>query len=348
MPTNYTPTGRVRTVIGLPNDGDQHDAATYNGPLQAIADNAAYARAVAAGNYTLKQAATGGGGTVSFAAGLTHAIPVGGRIEKTLSLGSDIVRSYDGINWTTEFTPEYAKNAAAYSYPLNLWVAIGEDGIHTSDGSGAWVMRSMPAQYSIRGIAVGPAGELVVVGDMTEVEAYVLWSADGVAWAQQASGLDDGLFDVEYGLGTFVAVGGNSLRPRIIASPDGLSWGETYTVPPLKARLNRVCFNGRVFAAVSTKGEIVVSETGYSWELRETTYPSGFGNGIAADPVSGAIVASAGPYGQLAVSFDDGFTWERRAVNGPTGILQWTAVGFAHGRFLLGNQFGDIAVGLRR
>jgi hypothetical protein len=72
-------------------------------------------------------------------------------------------------------------------------------------------------------------------------------SPDGVAWEndQRWSDIvaddDNVLFNVAYGLGRFVAVGGGAKLGRIVTSPDGKAWTE---LPQLKGRVATIVFGG--------------------------------------------------------------------------------------------------------
>lgn len=100
----------------------------------------------------------------------------------------------------------------------------------------------------------------------------ILFSPDGSAWSRadsplQRTSLAQGtcLSDVCYGNGTFVAVGGEYAKGRILSSPDGLTWTEVPTA--VTEDFRGVAFgNGLFVAGAGTK--VLTSTDGMSWQSR--------------------------------------------------------------------------------
>jgi hypothetical protein len=351
----YTPTGRITGNVRLPDDGEALRADTFNPAFESIAEHAAYGRASFVRNFRLQPAA-GTGTFTRFASGRTNLLfssadTVGERFALVCAAADNgIYSSYDGELFESAWLGDGAFQDLVYSEPLSLWAAVGVS-IRTSDGSYDWTLRTHPAPSLIRGVAVGADGAFVAVGDSVGGQAYLLYSDDGITWEQQPAPIDCTLYAVCYGQERFIAVGGIGGVAHALASEDGLTWNEV-ALPALNAALRGVCFNGQVFAAVSAAGEVVVSQTGYSWALSGTALRgNGQGGAIAADPLSGAILVTAGDYGQLIASFDNGATFTvRTAVSRPSPVLPLTitGLGFADGRFMVGATDGLIATGLKR
>jgi hypothetical protein len=74
----------------------------------------------------------------------------------------------------------------------------------------------------------------------------VMWANDQ-RWSDVAADNDDVLFDVAFGAGKFVAVGGGAKLGHILTTRDAREWRE---LPPLKSRVATIAFgNGRFVAA---------------------------------------------------------------------------------------------------
>lgn len=89
-------------------------------------------------------------------------------------------------------------------------------------------------------VAVGYGGRRISSSDGLE------WTHDQ-RWSDVAADDDNVLFNVAFGAGRFVAVGGGAKLGRIVTSRDGREWRE---LPPLKGRVATIAFgNGRFVAA---------------------------------------------------------------------------------------------------
>lgn len=100
----------------------------------------------------------------------------------------------------------------------------------------------------------------------------ILFSPDGSVWSRANSPLQRTslaqstyLWDVCYGSGVFVAVGGEYAKGRILHSPDGLTWTEAPTA--VTEGFRGVAFgNGQFVAVAGTK--VLTSTDGISWQSR--------------------------------------------------------------------------------
>jgi len=79
-------------------------------------------------------------------------------------------------------------------------------------------------------------------------------SKDGLAWNEQASGVDSYLWGIKRAARTFVAVGDNG---TIITSPDGVAW--TKRPSGTSSGLYGAAFGRRTFVLVGDSGTILQS-----------------------------------------------------------------------------------------
>jgi len=118
----------------------------------------------------------------------------------------------------------------------------------------------------------GDAGLFVAVGD----GGRRITSRDGVTWENDqrwndgAKGNDDALFDVAFGAGRFIAVGGGAQTGHILSTRDGRAW---HSLPEVKGCVATIVFGDGRFVAVhdaelmfSTDGEKFESGSRLDWK----------------------------------------------------------------------------------
>ncbi len=225
---------------------------------------------------------------------------------KFVAVGSDqkVLTSTDGVSWTTY----------AVTYP------IGQETI----------MQSIV--YS------DIKGKFVAVGTRSNTgqnfRGKILTSVDGITWTVTYSDPSYSLWDVTYGNGSFVAVGGrsdtiNDSNPYFLAtSGDGETWTRPVTSPSY-ATLRSVEFDGNRFIAAgstlpSSSGTAftVTSTNAVSWTDKTHGGLSGF---YAAASQDTRIVATNN-YGNIYTSDDEGTSWSYRTL-GTTKTLKDVAYG---------------------
>jgi hypothetical protein len=86
-----------------------------------------------------------------------------------------------------------------------------------------------------------------------------------VRWSDVAADDDNVLFNVAYGLGRFVAVGGGATKGRIVTTRDGKTWRE---LPVLRSRVATIVFARDRFIA-ARDGELLCSMDGEKFEAGE-------------------------------------------------------------------------------
>ena len=109
----------------------------------------------------------------------------------------------------------------------------------------------------------------------------LLTSTDATNWTLTFTSSDVRLFDIAYGNGRFVAVGGHVVIETdpdgysivtydggvVLSSTDGYTWTK-YELNDCYL-LKSVAFNGEIFMAVGLHGAIARSENGIDWSVRE-------------------------------------------------------------------------------
>lgn len=117
----------------------------------------------------------------------------------------------------------------------------------------AWPGRSEPADSKPEGIfvAVGEQGRRV---SSTDGSTF----ANDQRWTDGTKGADEDLFDVAYGAGQFVAVGGGPVNGYLLRSRDGRDWQE---LPPVKDQVTTITFGHGRFVA-NHCGELLSSTDG--------------------------------------------------------------------------------------
>jgi len=114
-----------------------------------------------------------------------------------------------------------------------------------------------------RWVAVGYGGRRIASVD------GINWAYDQ-RWSDEARDDDNVLFNVAYGLGRFVAVGGGAKTGHILSTPDGRDWKR---VAQLKGRVATIAFGRGRFVAghddellYSTDGELFASGEKLPWK----------------------------------------------------------------------------------
>jgi hypothetical protein len=297
--------------------------------------------------------------------------------------------SPDGTNWTTSDL-DFAVNPQSITYGGDGFLAVGAHGfIATSTNGVNWVNHSRGPDGVLEQVAVGNEAILVnrggeLLGSANGVEwtprggipnlltvglaftgnqfvvfgrdnmhpglSLVLTSSDGLHWERNESGSSGAAYDVIYGGGRFVAVGGG-----IFTSPDASHWSSQPTGYP-NALLGVAYGNGR-YVAVGQE-EVAYSsldamdwrahQTGTNW-LRDVRFGKGMFVAIGArtditrNP-DGSI-SSVGLLGQdLIVTSQDGLNWIGQPApvdaDGETATL--TSVEYGGGWFVVACAGGRI------
>ncbi len=126
-----------------------------------------------------------------------------------------------------------------------------------------WV-NPLPQGHDLISIATG-GGVIVAVG----VNGTILVSSDGIEWEVRAATTEYALYDVTYGGGRFVAVGGKvgfEMSPGLgvyLSSEDGLHWEERHRTDFFTPEA--VNWNGSQFVTLGRAGRVLISPDGKDW-----------------------------------------------------------------------------------
>ncbi len=213
-----------------------------------------------------------------------------------------IYTSVDGINWNqAATTPDHQLMDIVYGD--NKFVAVGQSGkIFTSSDGSIWEKKLVSEIENNLNSITYANGIYVAVGS----NGCIFTSLDGESWTARGSTSYD-LWDVTYGDGKFVAVGGKygTYEPsRIYTSLNGEAW-TACSLPSDYSRLNGVTYDGNQFVAVGysslgTNAYVLKSANGTTWSVVNTGIKGSF-NGIAA---GNGILAAVGAFGNLYTSTD--------------------------------------------
>jgi hypothetical protein len=199
--------------------------------------------------------------------------------EQPVSIGFARVRRVDGRY--IAMGRQFGAGPMADSWSAVLWTS--------SDGL-AWTPRYEVTNTVVNGVASGNGMFVAIAietGSSGVATSRSLVSIDGVQWIVSGTIAESWMYDIAFGNGIFVAVGGS----RIMASDDGATWVET-PVPGVQA-LQAVGFHLGQFIAVGDRGTILTSPDGLEWTAR-VSGTTALLTGIAAGGGQLAVAGSAG------------------------------------------------------
>lgn len=258
----------------------------------------------------------------------------------TVGAQGSILRSPDGVQWTTEISG-ITRDLNHVCYGGGLFVACGtSDTLLTSPDARTWTPRSVG---SVNGSLVEWRGALSAPGKFLVVgtKGATASSPQGQTWSYHdantaAEGaLPDRLRRAAYGQGLFAAVGAGyePYRGVLVTSPDGESWtprdgrtGEKW--------LYHVTFANGQFVAVGEDGVLVTSPDGLQWTPRT----SGVAVNLWSVGHGPAGFVAVGDGGRIRTSLN-GTTWSA-STSGTTKALFDVATG--NGIYVIVGRDGTI------
>lgn len=149
-------------------------------------------------------------------------------------------------------------------------------------------------------------------------------------WVHQYLTPQQQLFDLAYGAGKYVAVGGNS---KIYTSTDAASWETLQTELSEYGTLSSIIYANNRFVAVGGPGVIVTSPDGKYW----TSRVSGTNNTLQSVAYGNGTYVVVGSIGSILTS-TDGENWTQR----PNGLDYLHDVTFMNGMFVAVGSNGVI------
>ncbi len=247
---------------------------------------------------------------------------------------ANIYTSTDAVTWSEPVTiPHIWLHDVAYGAGKFVAVGSNEQVLTSTDGV-SWTAHTVtyPAgkKTIMQSIVYSDIkGKFVAVGTRSDTgQTYrgnILISTDGINWTVTYSDPYYSLWDITYGNGSFVAVGGhNDSSPYLLAtSSDGENWTKPVASPSYAA-LFSVEFDGNRFIAAgrthpSTTGTAftAISTDAVSWT--DKTHSELSGSWAVASSNGTRIVATNG-YGNIYTSDDLGTSWTYRTL-GTTNTL---------------------------
>ena len=208
--------GRTRDLYGIIYTNGQFVAVGYEGTVLTSPDALTWTTRVSNTSRDLH--------AITYAAGLYVA---GGR-------NGTVITSPNTINWTVRATPttNYIERIA---WGTGRFVAAATHGTILSSTNGfTWQQHPhpAPADTEFEGVAYG-GGRFVMVGVNTDSRAHsvMLWSSNGVDWADSSVDVGKGLRGVDYDGGQFLAVGNDGVT---LFSSSGLTWEAPQYVTPFR------------------------------------------------------------------------------------------------------------------
>ncbi|MBD2756292.1 T9SS type A sorting domain-containing protein [Spirosoma validum] len=223
-----------------------------------------------------------------------------------------ILTSSDGITWTPQ-SSTVAQNYSDIVYGAGVWVVTGDGGAMTSPDGVTWTAQNAnPSQQISRALyAVSyGAGLFVAVGENKKIVS----SPDGITWTAQFANLAGSgicgcfyptLYDITFGDGKFVTIGGYGGGGGVASSTDGINW----TVGSGVQQSSNIGYGAGSWLSFSLYGTIETSTNGLNWSLRyhpdrrAYLYQANYGSGLwVAVGVQGQIQYTTNVNAPLPVS----------------------------------------------
>jgi photosystem II stability/assembly factor-like uncharacterized protein len=234
-----------------------------------------------------------------------------GSVHVAVGSRTSILRSVDGINWTSQNIGLTAEQTlTAIEWTGTQFVAVGTAGhVVTSPDGLAWTIRTVDGGKNLRDLAVQTAGatvKLIAVGDQGSV--YMSLN-QGLFWQQITTpALTPDLLGVVSAtiasVPTFIAVG---KAGTVLTSTTGDTW--TAVTTGIVSDLNSIAWNNSLAVAVGAAGNIYTSPTGSAW----TAVTSGTVNSLLAVSWDGVNFIASGAAGTLRTS-TNGSTWAAATI----------------------------------
>ena len=188
------------------------------------------------------------------------------------------------------------------SYAQGQFHVVSSYGLVTSTNGSFWNYLSTSSSSQNSALSYG-MDTYVLVGS----GGVIRTSTNLVDWVQRTSGTTRRLFDVTFGNGRFVAVGGDSTSPSVgvtLASVDGINWTNRSS-----GSLTAVTYHDGLYVAAGLAGLIRTSTNGVNWTTR---------NAVTANTLldvtwGHGVFMAVGAKGTMLTS-RDGITWSNRSA----------------------------------
>lgn len=237
--------------------------------------------------------------------------------------GGILSASSDGLNWSqSDLGISTTLNGIAYGN--GTAVVVGDSGLWAASSDGVkWTLQETSTLRPLVDITYGN-GRFVAAADQGEF----LISVNGEITVIQTSSFSRG---VTFGGGSYVGVGGRSVRGSIIISTQGIDWPRPQRTAAI---LNGVAYGKNSFVAVGNVGSILTSSNGIDWiEADSGTFTS-----LLDVTYADGIFVAVGEQGTM-LSSSDGKEWHRR-YSGTT--MELSRIAYGRGNFVVLGEGGMI------
>lgn len=217
------------------------------------------------------------------------------------------------------------------------YVVVGESGtVITSSNAQDWTVETTGITQTLMAVGFGN-GVFVLSGGNSSSDAGHIWTSPtalGATWAPQTSGAFEWFFDVLYGGGKYLAVGG-----KILSSTDAITWNIAHGATGWD--IWEIAYGNGVYVATTLHtANIIISPNGVRW--KQPNYPVGLGSitGMAYGPKNRRFVGTLSD-GRLIYSDDAGASWNVHAFTASGGL---SGIEYLHDRFIGFGYGGRIIV----
>ena len=340
--TGYSPDGTFTTEVipsvalsyssSIMGTGSGVITATYSKPITTIP-----AISIAQqGTATISSAAmTNNTWTIRTPASSNYwqAITFGNGIFVAVSWDGAVMRSTNGINWTSSTPSVSGIMWNSVTYGNSLFIATGGSSAIMSSPDGiTWTTRTNPSSYSGQSTAYGNGMFVSISYNSNSIST----SPDGITWTERTGTDSNAWRSITYGNGLFVAVSQNGTN-RVMTSPDGITW--TARTAASANSWWSVTYGNGLFVAISNDGtnQVMTSPDGITWTARTAASAS---NWVSVTYGNGIFIAIANNSNAIMIS-PNGINWTVRTA--PVSAY-WTSVVYGNGLFV---AVADVTSGVK-
>jgi hypothetical protein len=228
-----------------------------------------------------------------------------------------ILTSRNGVSWTAQ--QAYSGGDVGFdcaTYWNGMYLTGCSVGILASTDGATWT--NWVSSVPVKAIACSD-GLLVAVGYNNSVQT----STNGLKWTQRGTVAPDGILDLSYGNGRFVAVGEGALA----VSTNGVDWDDLGSAVTTTV-LDDVAYGQGTFVAVGDGGVILRSADGVRWSVSASSWGRVlFMTAVAYD---GGVFVAGGDSGTILAS-TDGLDWLAATNAGDTQVQDFA---YGAGKFV--------------
>jgi len=176
-----------------------------------------------------------------------------------------ILTTIDTINWTIKhigfnaYYTSYAVNSVAHNN--DMFIAVGGVILKSYEGA-IWTIMSSDIYSEVLTLSkvIYGSGIFVALGRDSLGADSIFTSTDGINWTQRISINDNGLRNIAYGNGLYVAVGD---KGTILVSDNGITWN--LIASGISNALYGVTYLNNSFITVGELGVMLESNDGFNW-----------------------------------------------------------------------------------